>query len=56
MWIGEEGGVNQCGQGFLYVLGLSKGSFGLFKAYLVLFGLFLPKTEEKKEKKKTYIK
>ena len=30
----------------LYVLVLFKGSFGLFNAYLVAFGLFLPKTEE----------
>ena len=30
-----------------YVLGLFKGIFGLFNAYLVVFGLFLPKTEEK---------
>ena len=34
---------------FVYVLGFFKGSFGLFNAYLVLFGLFLPKTEEKNE-------
>ena len=27
------------------------GSFGFFNAYLVAFGLFLPKTEEKKRKK-----
>ena len=31
----------------MYVLGLFEGSFGLFNAYLVVFGLFLPKTEEK---------
>ena len=31
----------------MYVVGLFKGSFGLFNAYLVVFGLFLPKTEEK---------
>ena len=29
---------------FLYVLGLFKGIFGLFNAYLVVFGIFLPKT------------
>ena len=34
----------------MYVLGLFEGSFGLFNAYLVVFGLFLPKTEEKKLK------
>ena len=34
-------------QAFLYVLGIFKGGFGLFNAYLVVFGLFLPKTEEK---------
>ena len=32
--------------GFLYVLGLFKGSFGRFNAYLVVFGIFLPKTED----------
>ena len=26
-------------------MGLFKGSFGLFNAFLVLFGLFLPKTD-----------
>ena len=36
------------GYGELYVLGLFEGSFGLFNAYLVVFGLFLPKTEEKR--------
>ena len=30
-----------------YVLGLFKGSFGLFNAYWVVFGLYLYKTEEK---------
>ena len=54
MWIRVEGGVRQCGLGFLYVLGLFEASFGLFNAYLVVFGLFLPKTEE--EKKNTYRK
>ena len=34
----------------MYVLGLVKGSFDLFNAYLVVFGLILPKTEEKKSK------
>ena len=34
----------------MYVLGLFKGSFGLFNEYLVVFGLFLPKTEETKFK------
>ena len=33
----------------MYVLGLFKSSFGLFNAYLVVFGLFLPKRKEKKE-------
>ena len=28
---------------------LFKGSFGLFKAYLVVFGLFLPKTKEEEK-------
>ena len=32
---------------FLYVWGLFKGSFCLFNAYLVVFGLLLPKTKEK---------
>ena len=31
----------------LYVFGLLKGSFVLFNAYLEVFGLLLPKTEEK---------
>ena len=30
-------------------IGLSLVSFGLFNAYLIVFGLFLPKTEEKRE-------
>ena len=34
----------------LYVLGLFKGIFGLFNAYLVVFGLFLPKTVKKIKK------
>ena len=32
---------------FLYVLGPFKGSLCLFNAYLLVFGLFLPKTGEK---------
>ena len=36
---------------FLYFLGLFKGSLGFVNAYLVVFGLFLPKREEKKLKK-----
>ena len=32
---------------FLYSLSLFKSSYGLFFAYLVVVGLFLPKTEEK---------
>jgi hypothetical protein len=43
---GRGGGVRQWGKGFLYVLGLFEGSFGLFYAYLVVIGLFLPKTEK----------
>ena len=35
---------------FLYVLGFFKGISGLFNAYLVVFGLFLAKAEEKKLK------
>ena len=31
----------------MYVLGLFEGSFGHFNAYLVVFELFLTKTEEK---------
>ena len=54
MWIRKErGGVNQCGQGFLYVLGLFKGSFGLCNAYLVVFGLFF--TQNYRKLKKIYI-
>ena len=41
----------------MYVLGLFEGSFGLFNAYFVVFGLFLPKTEVKlKIPKKNYLK
>ena len=31
---------------FVFLLGLFEGSFGLFNAYLVVYGKFLPKTEE----------
>ena len=31
----------------MYVLGLLKGSFGFYNAYLVAIGLLLPKTEKK---------
>ena len=48
MWIGVEGGSGNVNRDFLYVLGLFEGSFGFFNAYLVVFGLFLPKTEEEK--------
>ena len=34
---------------FVFV-GPFKGSFGIFNAYCVVFGLFLPKTEEKIKK------
>ena len=44
---GQGRGVRQCGWGFLYVLGIYKGNFGLLNAYMVVFGLFLTKTEEK---------
>ena len=43
---GIGGGVRQWRKGFLYVLGPFKGSFGRFNAYLVVIGLFLPKTEK----------
>ena len=46
IWLQVEGGGAKCGLQFLVVLGLFKGSFDLFNAYLVVFGLFLPKTEE----------
>ena len=36
------------GKYFFVLLRPFKGSFGIFKAYLVVFGLFLPKTEDKK--------
>ena len=46
------GGVRQCDFFFgfllLYFLSLFKGSFGLFNAYLIVIGLFLPRTEDKK--------
>ena len=46
MWIREEGG----GWASINVdkdFCIFKGSFGLFDAYLVVFGLFIPKTEKK---------
>ena len=43
MWISF--GSDNVDTDFLYVLGLFKGSFGLFIAYLVVFGLFVPNTE-----------
>ena len=47
MWIREKrGGGNQCGLGFLYVLGLFKGSFGLFNAYLLYLAYFYAKQKK----------
>ena len=45
---GRGGGSDNVDKVFLYVLGLFESSFGLFNAYFVVFGLFLPKTEENK--------
>ena len=47
----EGGGVRQCEKVFLYFCCLFMSSVGLSNAYLVVFGLFLPKTEEKHKKK-----
>ena len=41
----EEGGADNVNN----VFGLFKGSFGLSNSYLVVFGLYLPKTEGKIE-------
>ena len=47
MWIRVEGeGSNNVDKDFCNVLDLFEGSFGLCNAYLVVFGLFLPKKEE----------
>ena len=43
---GKAGGSDNVDTDFVYVLGLFKGSFGLFNAYLVVFCLFLPKKED----------
>ena len=48
MWIRVERGVRQSGQGFLYVLGLLNGSFGLF---LCIFGSIWPISHPKQKKK-----
>ena len=37
------GGSDDMDKDLLHFKGLFKGSFGIFKAYLVVFGLFLPK-------------
>ena len=42
MWIKVEGGRGQT-----MWIGLFKVSFGILKAYLVILGLFITKTEEK---------
>ena len=46
MWIRVEGGSDNVDKDFLYILNLFKGSVGPLNAYLVVFGLILPKTEE----------
>ena len=46
MWIRVEGGGQKMWIGFLYLLGLFRGSKGHFNAYSVVFGLFQPKTED----------
>ena len=46
MWIRVEGSRTMWINIFL-VFGLFQGSFDLFNAYLIEFGLFLPKIEEK---------
>ena len=43
---GRGGGTTNVDKDFLYVLDFLKGSYGLFNAYLVVFGLFLPKKED----------
>ena len=51
MWIRVERGwgSNNVNKDFFVVfLGFLKGSFGLFNSYLVVFGLFIPKTIENK--------
>ena len=50
MWIrveGKGGGQPIWIRIFLGILGFFKGSFDIFNAYLVVFGLFLTKTEKK---------
>ena len=41
-----EGGGGQSIWIRIFIFGLFKGSVGLFNAYLVVFGLFIPKTEK----------
>ena len=47
----EGGGSDNVDIGFLYFFLLL---FSLFKAYLILFGLFLPQTEERKKNQNTW--
>ena len=48
-FVDEEGGSANVDKDFCVFVGLFKGSFDLSNAYLVVFGLFLPKTEEIKK-------
>ena len=54
MWISEEGGGQPMWIRIFMCLGLFKSSFGLCNVYLVVFGLFLPKTDEKNHAKRGY--
>ena len=46
MWIRVEGGSGTVDRDFFVFYTPFKGSFDLFNKYLVVFGLFLPKTVE----------
>ena len=47
MWIRVEGGGSgNMDKDFFVMYSLFKDSLGIFKAYLVVFGLFLVKTED----------
>ena len=46
MWIRVEGGSDNVDKDFLYFKTFLRDFFGFLKAYLVVFGLFLPKKED----------